>query len=473
MVLLVVFFVMAIGFVAIATWDINNLKKAIQANLTLNTKVIGDYCVVPLFFGDYNQAKEALLRLKFLESVEEGALFDKDGTLFASYPDTLKKGAFTNLNTKKHLFYKDGFLYIVENIRYQDMPLGTIMIKANTNILRANKLKLIMVFAFLMAILLVMTYYLATKVQKNISGPILILAEQTRSISESQDFSVRLKPPGSDEIGSLYRQYNNLLFQLQKREIERDQAEKALLHLNTNLEIMVQERTSKLEEANKGLEAFSYSISHDLRAPLRHVGGFLELLKKRSQNQLDEKSLHYMESISEASNKMGQLIDDLLDFSRAGRSELKMTKMEMNKAVKDALTVLEPECSGRKIKWNIENLPEVFADYSMIRQVWVNLLGNAIKYSKNRELSIIDVGIIPNQKEFIFFVRDNGAGFDMNYAQKLFGVFQRLHSNEDFEGTGIGLANVRQVINRHKGRTWAEGELDQGATFYFSIPKNT
>lgn len=147
--------------------------------------------------------------------------------------------------------------------------------------------------------------------------------------------------------------------------------------------------------------------------------------------------------------------------------------MDMNKAVKDALTVLEPECSGRKIQWNIENLPEVFADYSMIRQVWVNLIGNAIKYSKNRDLATIDVGIIPKPTESVFFVRDNGAGFDMNYAQKLFGVFQRLHSNEEFEGTGIGLANVRQVINRHKGRTWAEGELDHGATFYFSLPNNT
>lgn len=322
-----------------------------------------------------------------------------------------------------------------------------------------------------MMVLLVLTYIIASIVQKSISNPILHLADQTKSISISQDFSVRLTPPGNDEIGSLYKQYNNLLSQLQKREIQRDQAEKALKNLNANLEEIVQERTAKLEEANKGMEAFSYSVSHDLRAPLRHINGYFELLKKRNMAQLDEKGLHYMETISDAASRMGQLIDDLLEFSRAGRSEIKMSPISMDKVLKDALTLLEPEIKDRTINWNIENLPEVFADYSMIRQVWVNLIGNAIKYSKQRETATIQIGHLTESTEHVFFVRDNGAGFDMNYAQKLFGVFQRLHSTEEFEGTGIGLANVRQVINRHKGRTWAEGEIDKGATFYFTIPK--
>jgi PAS domain S-box-containing protein len=242
-------------------------------------------------------------------------------------------------------------------------------------------------------------------------------------------------------------------------------------NLNANLEKKVKERTALLESANKELEAFSYSVSHDLRAPLRHINGYLDLLKNRNYEQLDEKGKHYIQSVLEASNQMGALIDDLLDFSRNGRMEMKPDNIDMNRAVKEAMTFLVNEITGRKIEWVIDPLPEIYGDYAMIRQVWVNLLSNAIKYSRKRDIAIIEIGFLEHEEEYIFFIRDNGAGFDMQYAQKLFGVFQRLHSSGEFEGTGIGLANVRQTIKRHNGRTWAEGEVDKGATFYFSIPK--
>ncbi|HEX4342179.1 MAG TPA: ATP-binding protein [Verrucomicrobiae bacterium] len=447
-------------------YEFLTFRKATYQHLSIVGDVIAANSTAALAFDNQDDAAEVLAALKAEPNIKAAALYDKSGKLFAKYPSTLPDSSLPSASEDKKYHFENLSLVGFQPVIQGESRLGMLYLQLSLKEVTWNWFfNSIVIAIVVLSFAVFVAYFISRKLQQQISGPILALADMAKAVSERGDYSVRATRSGTDELGSLTDAFNQMLTQIQEQN-------QALQKMNVGLEQSVQDRTAQLEAANKELEAFSYSVSHDLRAPLRHISGFVELLSKHAGEGLNDKSRRYLKIIAETGEGMGQLIDDLLSFSRIGKTEMHLTTVNLNQLVQDTMAGLKPETDGRNIVWNIQPLPSVQGDASMLKQVFVNLISNSVKYSRPRDPARIDIECRDESTgRDTIVIRDNGVGFDMKYVDKLFGVFQRLHSAEEFEGTGVGLANVRRIVSRHGGRIWAEGKVDEGATFFFTLTK--
>jgi light-regulated signal transduction histidine kinase (bacteriophytochrome)/HAMP domain-containing protein len=323
--------------------------------------------------------------------------------------------------------------------------------------------------AFAVASSLVAALMLSGRLQRRVSEPILDLAETARMVSEQKNYALRARKQSDDEIGQLTDSFNNMLAQIQERDAALRKTEEEIRQLNLELEQRVVERTTQLEAANKELESFAYSVSHDLRAPLRSIDGFGQILLEDFADRLGSEGQRSLTRIRLATQRMGHLIDDLLKLSQVSRAEIRKENVDLSALARRVAAEVQEREPDRPVAVDIAEGVSAEGDPRLLGVVLENLIGNAFKFTAKQPEPRIEFGIRQENGGPLYFVRDNGAGFDMTYAGKLFGAFQRLHSAEEFRGTGIGLATVQRIIRRHGGRVWAEAAVGEGATFYFTL----
>jgi signal transduction histidine kinase len=456
--------------VSFAVYDAVTFRDAMVQNLTVQAGIIGSNTVSALLFDDTRSAETTLKALAGAPSIMAAAIYDHDGELFATYlrtavrASTVPARAPDTERTDVAWLGAQG-ITVVRPITFKDSHAGTVYIRSDLrNVF--NRLKR---YAAIVVVVLIASLAAALAIsrvtQRSISEPMARLAALAQRVTQEKDYSIRATDAsGATEVRVLTGAINDMLAQIQ-------QQDSSLQESRSQLEQRVKERTAELTTINQELEAFSYSVSHDLRAPVRHVSGFVALLSAHDGSTFDDEGRRYLATIAAAAERMGRLIDDLLAFSRLGRAALSKREVNLDALVREAREEVLMYPSGRDIAWTVHALPLISADPTMLKSVLVNLLSNAVKYTGTRSRAEIEIGALAQVNgESVIFVRDNGVGFDMKYQDKLFGVFQRLHRADEFEGTGIGLANVRRIIHRHGGRVWAEATKDHGATFYFSLP---
>jgi signal transduction histidine kinase len=477
MLLLISGLVLLLTSAAFVTYQLVAFRQTTLKNLSTLGRVIAANSTASLAFANEADATEILSALRAEPHVVAAALYDKNGRLFARYPLHLPDDALPAALASDGYRFELRYLIGLEPVAELGNPrLGTLYLKSDLKAVSRALWLSAAIAAGVMAVSLLAAYVLAALLQGRISQPVLALAETARAVSTRQNYSVRAPKLGDDELGALTDAFNQMLGRIE------DQDRELRLHA-TDLEQRVEARTHELQErnetlrrnaaelvaANQELDAFAYSVSHDLRAPLRSIDGFSHVLLEDYGPQLDEAGRDSLQRVRAASQRMATLIDDLLKLARVTRVEMRTEQVDLSAMAQDIVAELQGTDSARHVEFAIAPGLQARADAPLLRVVLENLLRNSWKYTAKQPRPRVEFGAAEANGGRAFMVRDNGAGFDMKYMDKLFGVFQRLHSASEFEGTGVGLATVRRIITRHGGRIWAEAAVDQGATFYFTL----
>jgi signal transduction histidine kinase len=469
---------------AFVTLEVLAFRQTTLKNLATLGRVVAANITPALAFANQADARAVLAALSADPHVVAAALYDKDGRLFSRYPASLASADLPAAPPTDGYRFAAGYVIGLEPVAEVGSPrLGTLYLKADMEEVSRTLRLSAAIAAGVMAMSLLAAYALAALLQGRISEPILALAETARAVSTRQDYSVRSPKLGEDELGALTDAFNQMLGRIEDQAGALRASKEELQRYATELEQRVEERTHELQQsndalqrnaaqllaANRELDAFAYSVSHDLRAPLRSIDGFSQVVLQDYGPQLDEAGRNALQRVRAATQRMGTLIDDLLKLARITRGEMRTELVDLSALAQEIAAELQRATPERQVELAIAPGLKARGDPRLLRVVLDNLLRNSWKYTAKQPQPRVEFGSVEADGGRAFLVRDNGAGFDMKYADKLFGVFQRLHSAAEFEGTGVGLATVMRIITRHGGRIWAEGAVDQGATFYFTL----
>lgn len=461
---------MMVSSFALTLHDFGLAKQHAIAQVSKVADLIGSNTTAALSFQRPDAAEDALKGLRLEESVVFGCVYDQTGAVFALYrTESSQDWPAPPRREKGHTFNSQGALELYNPILQDGELLGTIFLTAGMDRFYAPLWFRVVRRFIVMTGALVLGILLASRLHRTISGPIARLLETTRTISASGDYLLRVPKDSDDELGKLCDEFNTMVAHIQERELE-------LMHHRENLENIVQERTASLEaktqelaRSNAELELFASVASHDLQEPLRMVSSYVELLAQRYRDQVDDKAKRWITFAVDGAARMKQLINDLLEFSRVGTRGKPFEPTETKVVLDKVLTNLQRAIADKGAQVTVGPLPTVVADATQLGQLFQNLIGNAIKFCSEQQPEV-SVEATRDGAAWRFAVRDNGIGIDPQFAERIFIIFQRLHTREQYSGTGIGLAVCKKIVERHGGRIWVESQLGQGAAFFFTLP---
>jgi signal transduction histidine kinase len=451
---------------AFLVYDQFTFRQNMVRNLSAQAQIIGANSVTALDFNDPQAAENTLSALRSFPDILGAGIYAPDGHVFARYARDSKTSvvavATARSNTDELVETRSDEILLVSPIMFQGKKVGAVYIRSSMTALSHRFWRYILIAAIVLLVSLIVALLISTVYRRALVGPIVNLAQTAQNVSEQKNYSLRATPiADKTEIGVLIDAFNEMLQQIQVRD-------QALLHAQGELEERVQQRTQQLVVANHELEAFSYSVSHDLRGPLQTINGFVHMLFADYESKLDDRARDYLKQLRLSSRRMSELIEDLLNLSRVSTTGMQTGRVDLSELARATASNLQSREPARQVEFAIANCPAVEGDSRLLQIVMENLFNNAWKYTSSHAKARIEFGCEKRQIGTVYFVRDDGAGFDARQADRLFKPFQRLHSEAEFPGTGIGLATVQRIVQRHGGRVWGES-AGHGATFYFAL----